>query len=369
MTDQTALVPAPNMWDIWKGKTQTYLTYDGRECTYNMQMLDAILGKDYATAPIPEKAAFIAYCVNKQLDPIRKQVYFIKYSKDEPAGFVTNWEVFVDRAQRHPQFDGYASGIVWLVRDADAKEVSVQRGKPCDYIQDADHRIVGGWATAYRKDRSHPSEVEVPLEEMIGKKRDGTPSKFWRTMLTTMGTKTPTARALRHAFPDTLGGLYTEDETAAFAATTALQLQSGEVVPVGDLDAIADQVAEEDTIEATVEPVGIDKLPPAPGESTDPHQTAGDATEKDVAAGPNGTAQRDDRGACSDRAETIDASTFGTLRHSLGLCRKVESLDQKWNDIQADPAFDGLPSGLQANLQGIYEARRNQLEGKLPLKG
>lgn len=62
----------------------------------------------------------------------------------------------------------------------------------------------------------------------------------------------------------------------------------------------------------TVEPPGINKLPPAPGESTDPHQAAGDAAQREAAAGANGTSPEPEQPTPSIwdqyEAELADAS-------------------------------------------------------------
>lgn len=238
-----AETPEVRFRSIWAGEDQVYRTYDGRKCTLSVRLLETLLGQSYRNAPDAEKAAFIAYCINHQLDPTRRQVYFLKYGS-EPAAFVTAWEVFVDRAQRHPAFDGYETGIVWSVA-TEAGQVT-ERGKPCDYVPDEKHRMVGGWARVHRSDRKVPLEVEVPLCEMEKTKRDGTPVASWRGMTTTMATKVPAARALRRSFPDKLGDLYVEQETAIFQALHQPELRSGDTLDPTDLDNVAKSLDAED---------------------------------------------------------------------------------------------------------------------------
>jgi len=249
---------------IWKGDAQQFRTYDGRICNYSMGMLGATLGLEFHQAPIAEKVAFVAYCMNNGLDPLRKQVYFIKYDPKEPAAFVTSWEVFLDRAQRHPQFDGFENGVIWLVpqpavegQPQRTEEVMhVVRGAPCDYLPDAKHEIIGGWAEGHRKDQSHSRRVEVPLEEMIGRRRTGEVTKFWARMLTTMTVKTPTARMLRQLLPGELQGLYIEEEVREFRDVIAPELKSGETLPAQDLDQLAAELeaGSPETAEPAAEP-------------------------------------------------------------------------------------------------------------------
>ena len=206
-----------NMKSIAGNELQTFTTYDGREIVLNVQMLKKVMGDAFLHATTYETATFIHYCMTNRLDPFRKQVYYIQYQAGQAPAFVTSWEVFLDRANRHPQFDGYESGIVWHVNDGEA--IGVVRGQPCDFTPDDDHRIAGGWARIHRKDRLHARYVEVPLSEMQGLKYDKAarkkvPTVMWATKTTTMATKTPSARALRQSFPDTLGSLIAEGESA-----------------------------------------------------------------------------------------------------------------------------------------------------------
>jgi len=204
-----------DMRSIAKNEIQTFTTYDGRTITLNLKMLKTVLGKAFELATEYETATFVHYCVTNRLDPFRGQVYFIKYKADAPPAFVTSWEVMLDRANRHPAFNGFESGIVWDVTD-NAGLRAVHRGQPCDFVQDATHRVVGGWARVYRKDQAVPRYVEVPLGEMEGTRYDQgkqVPTRSWAKMQTTMCTKTPSARALRQAFPDTLGTLLADGET------------------------------------------------------------------------------------------------------------------------------------------------------------
>jgi phage recombination protein Bet len=240
-----AATPEVNMREIWAGKDQRFTTYDGRICTLSIKLCETVLGNPYRSAPEAEKAAFIAFCITNGLDPLRKQVHFVKYGQD-PAAYIVDWHVFVDRAQRHPEFDGYETGIVWAVTKGDATATVTERGQPCDYERDENHRMIGGWARVHRRDRKIPVVVEVPLAEMEKTKRDGTPTRFWKGMTTTMATKVPAARALRNSFPDRLGDLYIEQETAIFQALQQPDLRSGDTLPMETLDDLKAQLDAED---------------------------------------------------------------------------------------------------------------------------
>lgn len=64
----------------------------------------------------------------------------------------------------------------------------------------------------YRKDWDHPVIGEARYEEYVQKKSDGTVTKFWKEKPFIMLAKCAEAIALRKAFPEDAGGLYTADE-------------------------------------------------------------------------------------------------------------------------------------------------------------
>jgi len=162
-----------------------------------------------------EIGCFLAWCAANKYDPLfRKQAYFIRYKSGDPPSFVVNYEVFVDRAQRHPQFDGIESGVVWRVNGEKI------RGKACDYPRDDKHKIVGGYAIVHRKDRKYPIDVECPYEEIVKTDRNGKPVRSWAQMNTWMMEKVPKARALRAAFPEELASQYTDIEPMVPLKTT-----------------------------------------------------------------------------------------------------------------------------------------------------
>ena len=66
--------------------------------------------------------------------------------------------------------------------------------------------LVGGWARVYRKNFKVPVEVFVSREEYDKKQ------STWNAMPATMIRKTALVNALREAFPEDLGNMYTEDD-------------------------------------------------------------------------------------------------------------------------------------------------------------
>lgn len=66
--------------------------------------------------------------------------------------------------------------------------------------------LVGGWARVYRKNFKVPVEIFVSRDEYDKKQ------STWSAMPATMIRKTALVNALREAFPEDLGNMYTEDD-------------------------------------------------------------------------------------------------------------------------------------------------------------
>ncbi len=135
-----------------------------------------------------EVVKFITLCQYQKLNPWLGEAYLIKYGTS-PATMVVGYEVFLKRAQRHEHYDGFEFG---LSKWDEAEKVA--------------------WGKVYRKDYSIPIYVEVDFDEYVGLKKDGSVNKMWKGKPKTMLKKVALSQALRLAFPEELGGLYTSDE-------------------------------------------------------------------------------------------------------------------------------------------------------------
>lgn len=131
-----------------------------------------------------ELKLFLYRCQNLGLDPLKPgQIYFIKYG-NSPGTIVVGIEGFRARASKTSKLSG------------------IKRGA----IRSADGTLIGGWAEVYRNDWKEPAREEVPLSEY------STGKGQWLKMPETMVKKVAEAAALRMAFPDDLGGVYTKEE-------------------------------------------------------------------------------------------------------------------------------------------------------------
>ncbi|MEC2196334.1 phage recombination protein Bet [Bacillus velezensis] len=147
-----------------------------------------------------EAAMFINLCKYQKLNPFLNEAYLVKF-KGSPAQMIVGKEAFMKRAENNEQFQGFKAGII-VEREGDMVELEGAIKLPKD-------NLIGGWADVYRADRQQPICVRISLDEFS--KGQST----WKTMPLNMIRKTAIVNALREAFPNSLGNLYTEEEEQA----------------------------------------------------------------------------------------------------------------------------------------------------------
>ena len=131
---------------------------------------------------------FLEFCRATGLNPYKKEIWFIKTKSG--VQMMTGINGFLAIANRHPQFDGM--------------EVS---------IQEENGKLVSATAKVYRKDRKIPSCATVYLSEYFKPSQFG--NGMWEKMPRMMLQKVAKSVALREAFPQELGGMYTQEEMPA----------------------------------------------------------------------------------------------------------------------------------------------------------
>ena len=181
-----------------------------------------LVSGDASSVTDQEIVMFMMMCKGNHLNPWNKEAYCIKYGT-QPATMVVGKEAYMKRANAHPQYDGMDDGIVVIVPETG--EMIYRKGT----ITIEGEQLIGGWAEVYRKDRSRSTRVEVPFSEYAGRKKDGSLNGQWSSKPATMIRKVAQVQALREAFPDTLGGLYTADEQGVDEPTDMIFEQPAEV--------------------------------------------------------------------------------------------------------------------------------------------
>lgn len=157
-----------------------------------------------------EVVMFINLCKYQHLNPFLNEAYIVKFGS-RPAQLITSKEAFMKRAEANEHFRGSKAGVI------------VVRNNQIIYSQGAfalpSDTIVGGWAEVKRDDREEPIYIEISFDEF--NKKQAT----WKDMPANMIRKTALVNALREAFPDSLGSLYTEDDKSETASVVPNQAE------------------------------------------------------------------------------------------------------------------------------------------------
>lgn len=195
-----------------KQEQSTSYEVNGLQVTLSPQIVkNYLVSGDKDRVTIQEVAMFINLCKFSGLNPWLKEAYCIKYG-NEPATMVVGKEAFQKRAESHPAFDGCESGI--MVIHPEVGEIEYRKGS----FKLQDEMIIGGWAEVWRKDRGHSTRIEVSFDEYAGRKNDGSLNKQWSKKPGTMIRKVALVQALREAFPNSFGGMYSAEEQGAVEA-------------------------------------------------------------------------------------------------------------------------------------------------------
>ena len=150
--------------------------------TNNMEMLNTLRNTVAPGLTDPEFMLFAEMCKATGLNPATKEIWAIK------AGgrlqLMTGINGFLKIANSHPAYDGM--------------EVEVER--------DDKGNLIAATAKVYRKDRRFPSIATAYMAEY------GKQTPIWKQMPSIMLSKCAKSLAIREAFINELGGLYTAEE-------------------------------------------------------------------------------------------------------------------------------------------------------------
>ncbi|HFL0606090.1 TPA: phage recombination protein Bet [Listeria monocytogenes] len=176
---------------------QTVYEVNGEEVKLSGNIIAQYLVRGNEQVTEQEIVMFLQLCRYQKLNPFLNEAYLVKF-KGSPAQIITSKEAFMKRAESHPQYDGLVAGIV-VEREGEMVEVE-------GAIKLEKDKLIGGWAKVYRKDREKPIVTKISLSEF------GKGQATWKQMPLNMIRKTAIVNAMREAFPDNLGAMYTEDE-------------------------------------------------------------------------------------------------------------------------------------------------------------
>ncbi len=150
-----------------------------------------------------EKLQFIEVAQAFRLNPFKREIHVAIYGEGEyrRMSIVVGYQVYLDRAERAGQLDGWRA---WVEGQGEDMKALVE---------------------IHRKDWHSPFVHEVYWKEAVQRKRDGTPPSFWTKMPRFQLKKVAISQGFRLAFPSELGGMPYDpaelpDAESAMSATT-----------------------------------------------------------------------------------------------------------------------------------------------------
>lgn len=174
------------------------------EITLTPSVVTQFVTKGNGEISTEEAFNFIQLCRYNGLNPFLNEAYIIKFG-NAPAQLIVSKEAFMKRAERQETYQGFEAGVISFNKETN--EIAEREGA----FSLPSEQIVGGWAKVYRSDRERPVTVKINFSE-FAKYKNGSLQSTWANMPANMIRKSAIVNALREAYPDQLGAMYTEDE-------------------------------------------------------------------------------------------------------------------------------------------------------------
>tara|TARA_R100000808_G_scaffold24352_2_gene55895 strand:+ start:2682 stop:3689 length:1008 start_codon:yes stop_codon:yes gene_type:complete len=189
---------------IRSGAGVRYMTKHDAQLVLDLEKVNylANTGQNVSIQP-DEGLHFIQTCITYKLDPWLNEIYLFKWRQGEKAQIQIAAHSFLKLAEEHKDYRGFECG--WIFSKNNSGRFYAQ---PRESLGE-DCQIIGAWCQAFRHNR------KTPVGEALTKdyRKDGSSGKgAWSQISETMIAKVARAMAHRLAFPDHLGGLYSEDE-------------------------------------------------------------------------------------------------------------------------------------------------------------
>jgi len=147
---------------------------------------------------------FMYLCKEYDLDPLKKEIYFIRCGGKHVA--ITSRDGYLKIANLNPCFDGLESDVVYqgdkLVKREDGS-LSIEYGD--GHLIFDKSKLVGAFCSVFRKDRSKATTIFVSIKDYYKKN-----APIWEQYTNAMILKVAEAMALKRAFA--ISGLVTKEE-------------------------------------------------------------------------------------------------------------------------------------------------------------
>jgi len=137
------------------------------------------------------------------LDPLKKEIWFIKYSGK--ASIITSRDGYLKIANENPNFNGIEGDVVYggdILTKRDNGSILIEYGQ--EHLAFDKSKLSGAFCNIYRKDRDIAVSVFVNLRDYQGD------SQIWKKYTNAMILKVAESMALKRAF--SISGLVTAEE-------------------------------------------------------------------------------------------------------------------------------------------------------------
>ena len=151
-----------------------------------------------------EFKVFMYLCQAYNLDPLKKEIYFIKYGGK--STIITSRDGYLKIANLHEHFDGIESDVVYLgdvLTKRDDGSLHIAYGP--EHLSFDKSKLTGAFCNVFRKDRQKATAVFVSIKDYY--KRE---APIWQQYTNAMILKVAEAMALKRAFA--ISGLVTKEE-------------------------------------------------------------------------------------------------------------------------------------------------------------
>ena len=155
-------------------------------------------------ATVDEFKTFMYLCASYNLDPLKKEIYFIKYGGK--SSIITSRDGYLKIANCNEHFDGLESDVVYqgdVLTKREDGSLHIAYGQ--DHLLFDKSKLTGAFCSVFRKDRAKATTVFVSIKEYYKK---GT--TIWQQYTNAMILKVAEAMALKRAFA--ISGLVTREE-------------------------------------------------------------------------------------------------------------------------------------------------------------